>query len=146
MEIDKKGQKLFQLLRELGDEDWHTRSRAAKELGELKDPRAVEPLIQALKESTLSQKYDIIEALGNIGDMRAVESIIKYFFVDEDTAILGAEALGKIGDERAVKTLIRALNYDWSEYGLSENEIEKYIRKAARLALKQIREKNQLKK
>ena len=56
------------------------------------------------------------EALGNIGDERAVEPLIKALG-DEDsyTRQLTAMALGKIGDARAVEPLIKALKDEDSD-------------------------------
>jgi HEAT repeat protein len=52
------------------------------------------------------------KALGDIGDTRAVEPLIKEL---GDINSAAAEALGKIRDERALEPLIEALV--WNEYG-----------------------------
>jgi HEAT repeat protein len=68
---------------------------------------AVEPLISALKDSKSWQvRRDAVEALGEIGDPRAVEPLIAAL-TDLDSGVLGiaAEALGRIGDARAVGPL-----------------------------------------
>ncbi|HUV79436.1 MAG TPA: HEAT repeat domain-containing protein [Candidatus Bathyarchaeia archaeon] len=55
------------LIKALKDEDLHVRSRAARALGEIKDARAVEPLIQALKEEEDEDvKESITDALEEI--------------------------------------------------------------------------------
>jgi HEAT repeat protein len=79
---------------------------------------AVEPLIEALSDenhcrNTLyirSLRAAAAEALGKIGDARAVEPLIG-MLGDEDSDVRydAAEALGKIGDVRAVEPLIKAL-------------------------------------
>lgn len=56
----------------------YLRNRAAKALGELRDARAVEHLIQALGQAPDFHEMDnIIEALGKIGDRRAVPPVLE---------------------------------------------------------------------
>lgn len=57
----------------LKDPDWWLRISAADTLGKLKDPRAVEPLIAALPDADV--KWAAIEALGRIGDARALPAL-----------------------------------------------------------------------
>ncbi len=103
------------------------REDAVKALGEIGDPRAVEPLIAELEAG---YGYKVVQqaaaiALGKIGDPRAVEPLIaelKAGYTEMRKA--AAEALGKIGDPRAVEPLIAAL----------KNRDEK-VRKAAAEAL-----------
>ena len=52
---------------------------------------------------------DVAKALENIGDERAVEPLIE-FLSDENCAFNPAKTLGKIGDERAVEPLINMLS------------------------------------
>ena len=56
-----------------------------------------------------------VEALGRIGDVRAVEPLIQRLQdEDEDVRSAAAEALGRIGDARAVDPLIQRLQEeDW---------------------------------
>jgi HEAT repeat protein len=54
-------------------------------------------------------KKAVAKALGEIGDQRAVESLIEALS-DSSVNDAAAEALGAIGDERAVEPLIEALN------------------------------------
>ncbi len=95
---------------------------AARVLGEIGDPRAVEPLISALKDKVWVVRGLAAEALGKLGDSRAVEPLINAL-KDEDLDVRGAaaEALGKLGDSRAVEPLISALkdkeSYVLIEYG-----------------------------
>ncbi|MBZ0318985.1 MAG: HEAT repeat domain-containing protein [Anaerolineae bacterium] len=75
---------------------------------------AVEPLIAAL----LNKDYtpSAAEALGQIGDVRAVEPLISVLnHSDWTVRDAAAEALGQIGDARAVEPLIAALlNKDYT--------------------------------
>lgn len=78
-------------------------------LMELKDPRAVEPLIAAMKDRDKDVRFGAAEALGNIKDPRAVEPLIAAL-KDKD-AFVGSyvlEELMKIG-AAAVEPLIAAL-------------------------------------
>jgi len=69
---DIKG--LIKALGYIKDED--VRTAAAGALGQIGDPRAVEPLIAALKDEGESVRSSAARALGKIGDPRAVESLI----------------------------------------------------------------------
>ncbi|ODS34707.1 MAG: heat repeat-containing PBS lyase [Candidatus Scalindua rubra] len=73
----------------------------------MKDDR-VEELINALGDRDLEVREEAAEALGKIGDARAVEPLIKAL---GDWVVGGkaAKALGEIGDARAVKPLIKEL-------------------------------------
>jgi HEAT repeat protein len=87
----------------------HLRALAAEALGKLGDRRAVEPLIAALRDSSLGLRCEAARALGELGDARAVaplmESLESVFGEDRGAA---AAALGKIG-EAAVEPLIALL-------------------------------------
>ena len=52
------------------------RQAATMALGELKDPRAVEPLIAALKDSDKNVRWEAANALGEIKDPRSVELLM----------------------------------------------------------------------
>jgi HEAT repeat protein len=77
---------------------------------------AVEPLISVIKNDQSSPVCDAaIEALGNIGDVRAVEPLIAILKQSNYSRIPGdvaAEALGNIGDKRAIDPLISALEHN----------------------------------
>jgi len=107
-----------ELIEKLGDKDWDVRIAAIEPLGELKDPRAVDPLIKAL-EGNDGRTSTVAEALVKIGSP-AVDPLIKvlgnkYWYV-RDAA---AEALVKIGSP-AVDPLIKALgDKDWNVHYLA---------------------------
>ena len=68
----------------------------AAALGELKDPRAVEPLITLLQQGASSAKF-AAAALGQIGDPRAVPALISALESEDDkTRTAAAHALHKI--------------------------------------------------
>jgi hypothetical protein len=78
-------------------------------LGQIGDPRAVDPLINALNGPHMSVG-SIAKALGQIGDPRAVDPLVTMVIVTRSGASEAAEALRQIGDPRAVESLINALN------------------------------------
>ncbi|MBI5238525.1 MAG: HEAT repeat domain-containing protein [Deltaproteobacteria bacterium] len=81
---------------------------AADALGKIKDLRAVEPLIEALKDKHTGARVKAALALGSIQDHRAVEPLIEAFKdMNHNEAV--AVALGELKDPRAVEPLIKAL-------------------------------------
>lgn len=79
----------------------------------IKDPRAVDPIIKVLKNVKENERERIyaVEALGEIGDHRAVGSLIKAL-KDKNWKVRMyiIEALGKIGDPRAIDPIIAHLS------------------------------------
>lgn len=120
---------LYSLIQKLKGQDPNVRNKAAKTLGEMKNPRAVEPLINAmkgnfpysgpLKDRLVGGEFSYVrvaaaEALGEIKDPRAVEPLIDamknphHHKVQEEAA----RSLGKIGDPRAIEPLMSAVKND----------------------------------
>ena len=61
--------------------DFQTRSKAATALGLLGDKAAVEPLARIVSSAVNNPvKREIVEALGNLGDARAVPAFANYMF------------------------------------------------------------------
>ena len=104
------------LIQVLGDDhldemqDIETSLLTAQSLGieRIVNGKIVDKYIHLLKNCTV--RGEAAEALGEIGDERAVEPLI-HALKDRDKAVRwkAAEALGEIGDERAVEPLIHAL-------------------------------------
>lgn len=113
------------LISALKDKDPMVRGDAAEVLGKIGDSRAVEPLIEALKDIV---QYIAIESLRKIGEP-AVEPLIKAL-KSKDTNIRSgaARALGEIKDKRAVEPLTEALKYG-----------DSYVRSAAAESLENIK-------
>ncbi|MFH1830458.1 MAG: HEAT repeat domain-containing protein [Pseudomonadota bacterium] len=112
------------LVRNLKEGDMKERLHAVWVLDKLGDPRAVEPLIIALKHQTwLWVGNAAAMALVKIGSA-AVEPLIKMLtYRNKDVRIQAASALGDIGDPRAVEPLTKALK--------SRNkEVRKHVAKA----------------
>ena len=102
---------LLQLSQHAAPDSMFTRERAAKVLGEMREARATEPLIEALRDETWPVVAAAAEALGAIGDREAVLPLIASL---EGTITLGQEkavvqALGNLRDVRALEILIRLL-------------------------------------
>ncbi len=90
--------------------DWHVRADACWVLGELRDKRAVEELIAALKDEKESVRCRAAGALGKIGDARAEGPLtLALKDVDKVTVIWSLFALYKLGDKSTIDELIAAL-------------------------------------
>jgi HEAT repeat protein len=95
--------------------DASRRMNAAQALGEIKDWRAVEPLVAALRDPAIPVRTSAARALGEMRDPRAVEPLIAAlsdpsFNVRQEAAA----SLGLIGDQRAVGPLLKLA---WDETG-----------------------------
>jgi diguanylate cyclase (GGDEF)-like protein len=90
--------------------DKKVRVEAALALGEIRDKRAVKPLIQILESENKGSLIKAIEVLGRIKDEKAVEALIYALRSKSlEAQIKAAKALGEIRDKRAVEPLIQAL-------------------------------------
>ena len=70
--------------------DANLRARAASNLGELRNPKAVQPLIASLREygyEYTSLRLNAATALGNIGDNEAVEPLTKLAQSDSEESV-----------------------------------------------------------
>ena len=88
------------------DTSWLVRFSAAVSLGNLKDSRAHNLLIEALDNQEMVIQQAAIAALGEIGDLEAVEHILK-FALSEDWLIRQrlAEALGNMPTPKSISAL-----------------------------------------
>ena len=76
----------------LTDEDEDFAREVAEWLGKLKDPRAVQPLIDALSSEAFYVRYEAALALEQIGDERSkphFEKVLKEIYSDEDLDMWG---------------------------------------------------------
>jgi len=121
-----------QLIHELQSHDPLVRRQAAEALGEIKDPRAVDPLTTVLKDKDALIRRHAVKALGKIKDARAVSPLIGILNDHDEQShvrMTAAEALGSIGERRAVEPLVSALkNSLWA------------VRSSAAIALGTIRD------
>ena len=98
----------------LQDEDWGIREDAAIALGQARDPRAVRPLIGALRDSDQAVRTAATSALEYIGEPAVVE--LGACLRDPELSVQEAAAsvLSTIADERVLDPLISALlSPDW---------------------------------
>lgn len=87
------------------------RVTAAAALGELGDPRAVEPLLELLKDHYSIVRCAAIQSLGRLHDRQAIEPLLNHLgHPDEHTRLAVVKALGELGDPRAIPPLCRLLN------------------------------------
>jgi len=112
-DIDKERDKLSNTRNDILLREYMVRSTAIEALGQIGDARAVEPLINTLKNDNSSNRREAATALGKIGDKRAVPALSEaalrddYVHVREDAV----KALKYLGCEITKEQLIR-INYD----------------------------------
>jgi HEAT repeat protein len=102
---DERAVTIAALSSELQSPDEKVREKACKKLGKLRDPRALDPLLEALQtERDFVQLY-ASEALVDLGSA-AVDPLISLLRHNESSVrMLAASALGSIGDKRAAGAL-----------------------------------------
>ena len=104
-------EQLSKLIKDLKNAtDPEIRWMAAEKLGELKDRRAVEALIDALEDDWYWVRNAAAWALGELKDERAIDALIKAVNDKNPWVKISAVAsLGKIASDKAVDALIKAL-------------------------------------
>ena len=116
------------LLQTLADESGDVRGLAAESLGQLRDLRAVEPLLALLDTDQDGEvRWQTAIALGHLGDKRALEPLIAALGDPASIAREGAaQGLACLGDVRAVEPLCALLTDAesevrwWAGYALRE--------------------------
>jgi HEAT repeat protein len=106
-------------IKKLKDPDPEVRKRAAQELADLRDRRAVPHLINALKDEDKKVRWRVVYALGDFGEMgsnEAFEALVSQLKIESDwnvrrIIVMTFRHWGKM----AVKPLIKALE-DESPY------------------------------
>lgn len=108
------------LLEKLQQGDITTRSRAASALGLIKDPQAVEPLIQALKDESSTVRLSAASVLGRMNDQSAIKPLLE-LLKDEnkDVQLVAGMSLGILKAFEAIEPLTAYLeDEDWQiRYG-----------------------------
>ena len=90
-------ERLAHFIRMLSNEDEDSRRKAAESLGRMRDPGAVEPLIDTLWDDDSRVRLKAAWALGQIGDIRAVGPLRRlYRMENEGTQEIIAEAIEEI--------------------------------------------------
>ncbi len=112
--------KVTKLVQKLQDKHPNARAKAAKELGNLRDARAVGPLINVLKDADSYVRGQAASSLGKLKDNRAVDPLSNTL-KDDCTYVReeAARSLGEIKDARAAGPLIDFIKED-STYAREE--------------------------
>lgn len=89
-------------------EDLIVRGRAALMLGKIGDPRAVQPLIQALDAPGLQTPMFAAQALGKLGDPRAIQPLLNLASSGNDKVREAAlESLKRLGHGREQERVLQ---------------------------------------
>jgi len=101
------------LIEKLSDSDFRIRKEALFALSRFDDPLILDLNLKMLKDDSPDVRSAAISNIKEKLDKRAVDSLI-LLLEDPDNSMLAAEALGVIGDPRAVEPLIKAINGNYS--------------------------------
>ncbi len=103
----------------------YVRAEALAALAKFHDPRTFGPLLDEL-ETINGNPGTAAEGLGDLGDKRAVEPLLRVLREqgsnDNVPAIAAAHALGKLGDKRAVPELISSMQRYQQNPGVTRGE------------------------
>ena len=92
-----KEERLAHFIRMLSDDDENSRRKAAESLGRMRDPGAVEPLIDTLWDEDSRVRLKTAWALGQIGDIRAIPPLRRLYRMENEGAQeIIAEAIEEI--------------------------------------------------
>jgi hypothetical protein len=86
--------------------DFRGRSAAARALGQLGDPRAIEPLISALRDEHQLVRSEAADALGRVGKDAVIPLLSALEDENQEVRSSAADALAITGDARAVEPVI----------------------------------------
>ena len=112
MDRKKKGANIQEWVRRLKNDRPETRLEAVKSLGDSKDPKAIEHLMNATADLDIRVKIKAIDYLGSLKATDATPVLIQQLFLRE--VGLGVKqkvlvALGKIGDPRGAEPIMEFL-------------------------------------
>ncbi len=113
---DKRNKQVDAHIKALKHSSLVKRGEAVKALGELRDPRSVEPLIEVLNDPNEEFRVMVVKNLGKMGDSRAVQPLITC--LKDSSGIVrsfAAGALGSLGDKKAISPLVRVAFADEDE-------------------------------
>jgi HEAT repeat protein len=88
-------------------------ARAVLLLGEIADPRAIEPVLKLLNHPSLQIRINVAQAIGNFTDKRVVDTLVSHLFDDDCNVLVQTwilVSLGKNGHVSALEPLIRFLH------------------------------------
>ena len=95
---------------------WETRYRAAEALGRIADEKAVQPLIQGLRDNRDHVRYMAAKGLSDLGDSDAVEPLI-ILLKDENVYVrlMAVHALSVLGGKKVKAARKKALESEQDE-------------------------------
>lgn len=97
---------IARLLAALKVEDWRVRENVAKAFAEIKDPNAIEPLLNEIRKKDSLVSSAASAALGLIGGPAVAPLLQALQDKDEHVRLYAADALGIAKDKRAIEPLI----------------------------------------
>jgi len=127
VEIGKPAVQL--LILALSDPRSNVREAAAETLGRIKDPRAIEALIQCLQDEDLAIRMVTGNALAEMGKPAVQPLILALSYPKSNVREAAAKPLGRIKDAESIESLVQLLKDD--EFG---------VRFAAEHSLREFRE------
>jgi HEAT repeat protein len=84
--VMRKEERLAHFIRMLSDDDENNRWKAAESLGRMRDPGAVDPLIDTLWDDDTRVRLKAAWALGRIGDVRAIGPLRRLYRMENEGA------------------------------------------------------------
>ena len=118
----------------LNDEDYNERMEAAFDLGNLKDEKAFEPLLKALKDKNAQVKKFAAISVGKYANPKAIEPLLKLTSDKDNHVRYGAVVgLSIYKDDKISKRFLELLN---------DNESDKDIRLAILNAIENYKDAN----
>ncbi|MEE8435462.1 MAG: HEAT repeat domain-containing protein [bacterium] len=110
------------LIHLLGSENDYFRCLAARGLGRIGTPAALEPLIERLWDEDEDVSQDAALALGDLADLRAVDALCEFYAMVElpELKVAAVEALGRLGGPKAAELLLtvaRTRDPSWGGIG-----------------------------
>jgi HEAT repeat protein len=112
MNRQKKGANLQEWVRRLKNDRPETRLEAVKSLGDSKDPKAIEHLMNATADVDIRVKVKAIDYLGNLKATDATPLLVQQLFLRDVGSGVKQKvlvALGKIGDPRGAEPIMEFL-------------------------------------
>ncbi|MDD1663896.1 MAG: HEAT repeat domain-containing protein [Methanomicrobiales archaeon] len=104
---------VYLLIDSLSDaNEYEGRIRAARALGESRDPRAISPLVECLKDVDPRVRRCCAEALLQLGSIRSVQAFIERLEDGDESVFtrkVAADALAKIRSYSAIESLVGRL-------------------------------------
>lgn len=89
------------------------REAAARVLGKINDPRAIDPLLAKINDPAWPVRQAVASALGEMGNLRALDKLITALAdVELDVRKASALAIGKLGDSKGIAPLVQILKTD----------------------------------